>query len=122
MFRVKPDIILEGDSRIKSIGLHRKWPPSGQTLDAPVFPKDLIAHLPTAESIGTEGFQRPTAIEMNSLEYACLMADRGSIPYDTVMTLTEKVIQDQGKEHRDSRSFCITKVECEIHEVLLPTP
>ena len=80
------------------------------------IPKNLIARLPTVERLTIEGFQWPSSMEMNSLEHACLVNDRGIIPREMVTTFNRKVIQYQGKEHRDGKPFCILKVEDEIHE------
>ncbi len=107
---------------IRHVNIQRKWPPSGQTQDAPILPSDLIAGLPTVEELEVRGFQWPTAMEMNSLEHACLMEDKGGIPHPTVMTVGGKIIQHQGREHRDGKSFCILKVGDEIQEVPLPKP
>ena len=110
---------LAGLNRVQHIKIHREWPPSGREEDDPVIPKDLIARLPTVESLTTEGFQWPSALEMNSLEHACLMKDKGHIPYDIVMTVDGKIIQHQDKEHRDGKLFCVPKVDDEIREVPL---
>ena len=80
------------------------------------IPKNLIARLPTVERLTIEGFQWPSSMEMNSSEHACLVNDRGIIPREMVTTFNGKVIQYQGKEHRDGKPFCILKVEDEIHE------
>ena len=114
---------LIGLSQIRRIGLSYRNNQGDDGEGRPIIPKDLIARLPTVESLTIEGgFQWPTALEMSTLEHACLIEDKGYIPDDTVMTVDGKIIQHQGKEHRDGRPFCILKVEDEIQEMPLPTP
>ena len=92
-----------------------------QTQDAPVFPKDLIAQLPTVDMLSSNGFQFPSNMEMNSLEQACLIKDRGYIPRETAMTFSGEIVQYMESQQQDGRTFCILKVEDEIQEVLVPT-
>ena len=75
------------------------------------------------ENLTVEGFQWPTALEMNSLEHVCLLKDKGGyIPYEVVMMVGGKITQHQGAERRDGKSFCVLKVDDEIREVPLPRP